>query len=701
MRKHIPLFLLLFFITVTARAQLFTTEELEILKLKDQRTYGPNNELFTYLDNFNDAVVIRALLAIGNIGKEEGVRYAAEMLFSNRSVDIRVSAAYSLGLLPYEDSRNALLEAITTLKDESVIAEVLNSIGFIGTQENLEQISALNYTDDILKSAQAMSIARFARRNIKSSNAVSRLIELSQSVNASVLKSVSYALNNMRNRDLLMPAKNVIASLMNNENSDVRMWAAVANGYVSDSGHDIIARYSSENTWQVKVNLLNSLQTISKFNPELSAGKDLAMFLINKGQGEDVYLAVTALKVLGNIFKSSSESLKSDILPNLQWFLQEGKAVDIPVIAEALNTIGMIYKDKAKEELISFYNASEGYDLKSAVISSFKYFDDVAIYNTMRDMITKDVQAYVDKNKIESGDMIAGKELNSLYRSFIESLAELKYKANNKDKLTMRLIFSEFVSSKDPSIVDLCLASLSDSLYLSDRPETKTILALDYSELQYPKDKEAMRLLLRAMGDLKADNFIDILKKELNSSDYEIAKESADALKKITDKDFTFTAKRKYENPNKISELTGSETVTLKTTKGYIKLKLYPYFAPYSVLNFINLVNTGFYNNTVFHRVIPNFVIQGGDPLNNGWGGPEYSIRSEFSPLHFERGILGMASDGKDTEGSQFFIMHSPFYHLDNNYTIFGEVLEGMDVVDKIYIGDVLEKVVISGSKNQ
>ena len=380
----------------------------------------------------------------------------------------------------------------------------------------------------------------------------------------------------------------------------------------------------------------------------------------------------------------------------LQWFLIEGKAVDTPVIAEAINTMGVIYKDAVKDNLISFYNHAEGYELKSAVISALKYCDNVSVYNSMRDMITKDVQAYVDKNKIESGDMIAGKELNGLYRAFIESLSELKYKAEGKDKLTLRLIFSEFVSSKDPSIIDLCLTSLSDSIFLADRSETVAIIALDFADLQYPKDKEAMRLLIRAMGELKAEIAIEVLKKSLKSPDYEIAKESADALKKITGGDFSFTARKRFiEDYSVLNTLGEKVNVALETNKGNINIELYLRNAPMSVLNFLTLAKTGFFDNTVFHRVIPNFVIQGGDPLNNGWGGPEYSIRSEFFPSSFEKGVFGMASDGKDTEGSQFFVMHSPFYHLDNSYTVFGKVSGGMEVVDKIYIGDVLKKVVI------
>lgn len=696
MRIAVLVLIVFLVLPLSVNAQVFTPEELRIIKLQDERTYGSNNELINYLDDRNDNVVIRSLWAIGNIGKEEGVRAVAEKLFSSRSEDIRIAAAYALGLLPFDDSRKALTEIISSTQDERVKAEALNSLGYIGTAENLETVAGYKFDTEVLQTAQAMSIARFGRRNMKSESSVRKLVELVGSGYESTLHAAAYALANTRSRELLTNAKDAINLLTASSNGDTRMWAFLANGYVSSDVKSLMNAYEKENIWQVKTNILNSFQAVNRFNPETANNKELAFFLANKGSGEDVYLATTALKVLGNIFRSSKdEALKSELLPQLQWFLIKGKAVDIPVIAEAINTMGMVYKDAAKEELTAYYKDAEGYELKSAVISAFKYFEDASVYNSMRDMITKDVQDYADKNKIESGDMIAGKELNGLYRSFIESLGELKYKANTKDRHTMRLIFSEFVSSKDPSIVDLCITSLSDSIYINDISETRTILALDYQDMKYPKDKEAMRLIIRALGDLKAENAAEILKGGLNSEDYEIAKESADALKKITGKDFTFTAKRRYSGKEEQINLLSNKYVLLNTNKGNIKIKLFPYEAPYTMMNFISLAEKGFYNNTVFHRVIPNFVIQGGDPLNNGWGGPEYSIRSEFAPLHYERGILGMASDGKDTEGSQFFITHSPFYHLDNSYTIFGEVTEGMDVVDRIYIGDVLKSVTI------
>jgi len=105
-------------------------------------------------------------------------------------------------------------------------------------------------------------------------------------------------------------------------------------------------------------------------------------------------------------------------------------------------------------------------------------------------------------------------------------------------------------------------------------------------------------------------------------------------------------------------------------------------------MSILRLVRGGFYRGLTFHRVVPNFVVQGGDPRGDGWGGPGYTLRSEFSTVRYGRGTVGMASAGKDTEGSQFFITHSPQPHLDGRYTVVGRVLRGMDVVDALRVGD-------------
>lgn len=137
----------------------------------------------------------------------------------------------------------------------------------------------------------------------------------------------------------------------------------------------------------------------------------------------------------------------------------------------------------------------------------------------------------------------------------------------------------------------------------------------------------------------------------------------------------------------------------IHTSKGVMMVSFYEKDAPLTVENFISLAEKGFYDGLTFHRVIPDFVIQGGCPNGTGSGGPGYTIKCELDGdnQYHDRGVLSMAHAGRDTGGSQFFICHSRqnTAHLDRNHTCFGKVIEGLEVIDQINQGDVIEKIVI------
>jgi peptidyl-prolyl cis-trans isomerase B (cyclophilin B) len=139
---------------------------------------------------------------------------------------------------------------------------------------------------------------------------------------------------------------------------------------------------------------------------------------------------------------------------------------------------------------------------------------------------------------------------------------------------------------------------------------------------------------------------------------------------------------------------------TIETDRGTIELELYAQHAPKTVNNFHFLVGEGFYDGVSFHRVIPNFMIQGGDPTGTGRGGPGYRFEDETrgNPLKHETGVISMANAGPNTNGSQFFITHSPQPHLNGRHTVFGKVVEGQDVVDAIRQGDKMVKVKVAES---
>jgi peptidyl-prolyl cis-trans isomerase B (cyclophilin B) len=157
-------------------------------------------------------------------------------------------------------------------------------------------------------------------------------------------------------------------------------------------------------------------------------------------------------------------------------------------------------------------------------------------------------------------------------------------------------------------------------------------------------------------------------------------------------------AAKQYNSPPAMSiDPAKTYRVSIETNRGTIELELYPQHAPKTVNNFVALARDGFYDGLIFHRVIGNFMVQGGDPTGSGRGGPGYRFEDETygNPLKHETGVISMANAGPNTNGSQFFITHSPQPHLNGKHTVFGKVTSGMDVVNAIKQGDTMSTVTV------
>jgi peptidyl-prolyl cis-trans isomerase B (cyclophilin B) len=158
-------------------------------------------------------------------------------------------------------------------------------------------------------------------------------------------------------------------------------------------------------------------------------------------------------------------------------------------------------------------------------------------------------------------------------------------------------------------------------------------------------------------------------------------------------------SKKQWKSPPAMQiDVAKTYLVNMETSKGSIEIELYPEHAPLTVNNFVFLTQNEYYDGVTFHRVIDNFVIQGGDPTGTGRGGPGYKFADETygNPLKHGTGYISMANSGPNTNGSQFFITHSPQPHLDGRHTVFGKVVEGMDVVNAIEQGDKMISVTAS-----
>ena len=196
--------------------------------------------------------------------------------------------------------------------------------------------------------------------------------------------------------------------------------------------------------------------------------------------------------------------------------------------------------------------------------------------------------------------------------------------------------------------------------------------------------------LLETLSGMKQLKNFEVASKELSVRGIDLAKEIA-RIQGIYP--MPVDPKPGFNHPidwARVQKLAPKQKVAIQTSKGEFVVQLNVTWCPGTCAAFAELIESGFYKNLTIHRVVPNFVMQDGCPRGDGWGGPDFTIRSEFSPTPFMEGTLGMASSGKDTEGSQWYITHSPTPHLDAKYTNFGFVISGMEVVHKLEVGDTI-----------
>jgi len=222
-------------------------------------------------------------------------------------------------------------------------------------------------------------------------------------------------------------------------------------------------------------------------------------------------------------------------------------------------------------------------------------------------------------------------------------------------------LFKKAIGSKDLALIGIAGGILRNPEFgLKEIFEDFNFLYEAKNSLSLPKDNEALQALQRTIDYFEnAENPQPVVNEYNHPIDWE-----------------------------KVKSIPTDQKVIVETTKGNIHLELMIEESPGSTLNFVSLASSGYYDGKNFHRVVPNFVVQGGCPRGDGWGGEDYSIRSELGMSKYRDGYLGMASAGKDTEGVQWFITHSPAPHLDGSYSIFGKVVKGMEVVHDIEVGD-------------
>ena len=226
----------------------------------------------------------------------------------------------------------------------------------------------------------------------------------------------------------------------------------------------------------------------------------------------------------------------------------------------------------------------------------------------------------------------------------------------------------------DPEVINAVLAALT-----SDDLAVRSTAAGLLEEWPYPDKQDLLRQVLDRSTGVRWIELREQVRNTLEKLGEEVPEEG--------------TTRTEFDLPSRTFET--NPVVVLETSKGVMEIECFPGDAPIHVASFIQLVEDGLYDGLAWHRVVPNFVIQGGDPEGNGSGGPGYTIPDEINRRRYGRGAVGMPKLGKDTGGCQLFMTHIPTPHLDGNYTIFGQVVSGLDVIDRIEVGDIIVKATV------
>lgn len=403
---------------------------------------------------------------------------------------------------------------------------------------------------------------------------------------------------------------------------------------------------------------------------------------------------------------------------------------NLRVVVEASRALGEIEDDEAVHPLGTVVTTHQSHHAREAATEALgkigsKKGKDYLIHATLDKSVGVRIaairslsktagegsEAFINQMLTDSSRLVRAAALESYGTASIErAIPKLMKEAKNNEDPLMRAAAVRGLAELDDDRMGPFLASM-----LSD-PDwvvvTESVTAIgkqnfrdasgDLMELyQRRSGREDGNIRLAILGvfeEWEIPNAVGLLKDALHNRDKRIRSKALEILtqmevdpgqvmsdRAINEENFDRTRRRKLSAP------LGIRRAIIICKHGEIELELFGDDAIQTVANFINLAQEDFYNGLTFHRVVPNFVAQGGCPRGDGWGDAGHYIRSEFSQHRYDEGSVGIAHDGKDTGGSQFFITHSPQHHLDGRYTIFGRVTRGMDVVYAIDQGDLFE----------
>lgn len=638
--------------------------------------------LLPYFDK-SDALDAFALYELVSVQSDSAMPVILRKL-SSPSSRVREYAALALGqtlrLSPnatqFEDS---VLALITNERSRAVRYELVIALGHFGSLAAMEKLVDLNLKDRVLKDAVAEAIARAAIRRVRSAKLTAATASLYEETKRAPMFNFSvYALARIADAELLSPHQSAILEACRAPNPETRAYGVVAASFLrSPDALDALINATQDRDWRVAT---NAIRALSRFFPDDARGiYDAALKLL---RSSNYHLQKETLQALARrkTLNDAAEQ-RETLLATIESLLSSPSA---DLCAEALRALAQLAPEKAALRLSEM-------TAQNALTPAA--FDAIGILTTLEKRARPEFQGVLQTYAVDAQPLRATAAIRALGAIWKNFYSDTALSRSIESALLAALAHHAESKPQNTSAMQTLAAIFSDSLLASARFFMPLRAALE--KLSSDSDAETVMELLDAIAKLRDDNAIATVEKYLNDGELSVRKKAAELYARLTGQRASIAMALPNAQPDWtfFRRFAKNPIVAIETSKGRITLELFIEEAPFTVQNFVKLAEQRFYDGLTFHRVVSNFVIQGGDPKGDGSGGPKRSIRSEFTRRRFERGVIGMASAGKDTEGSQFFIMHSHHPHLDGRYAAFGLVKSGFETLDKIEIGDKILSV--------
>ena len=626
----------------------------QLIGLQDRQK---TDSLYPFLQDRDPSYRYAAALAFGSIRQKEAIDSLAPLL-KDKIPAVREAAAFALGQAGDVRAQDALISAFNTVDtmpaSNPVNKAILEAIGRCGDESKLPLIASVTTyrpTDTLLLEGQAASMYYFALRDLIHPAGTEKMVDFvcSEVYPPSVRLIAASYLRRAKGLDLSSYSFRLNKTFRNEKVPFIKMDLALALGRTGDAAarQSLLDELNKNNDYRLKVNIIRALGSFTYIdgveavllqlkNPNVQIALTAAEYLLENGQPNDVVIYRRHAKEIEHWQVKSK--IYEAILKHVPSYFSTTRSASMWDIRKLIEASSDPYEKAAYIRVL-------GHDRQALkMIREYGF--------TANEFPVRTAAVEALNQIIRTGD--PEKEMN-------------RYQFNRYREEVAGMLRQAF-ESEDEGMIALAAIGIREAAFdLKEAFESLDFIGETRNRLTLPQDVECYNEILR-------------LESYLEGTDYKPVSIG-------------------YNHPidwKTFDKITPDTRAVIETNKGVFEMRFLADEAPGSVVNFIELAEKGYFEGKRIHRVVPNFVMQTGCSRGDGWGSLPYTIRSELTPRHYDReGWVGMASAGNHTESAQWFVTHSPTLHLNGNYTLFGEIVEGMNTVLELEIGDVIQSVAI------